>query len=162
MNVEDAASLVRVVEHGWPGRDFSEASALVYLEGLSDLPGPAAREALRVLVRVSEFRPSVAAIRRETARVLGVLPPGLDEALGQAARWAEWREQQGWNNGLRAADSVGPAVHDVVKRVVTDLGVALGDPTWRHLFRAAYKEAVVDAERELLAVDGAVLALGAG
>lgn len=161
MDVEQAMALVRVVEHGWPQKAFSEESAMVYLDGLKDLPAQAAFDALRSLVRTSEFRPTVAEVRRETARSLGQLPPGLDDALGQAAEWSRWSEQRRFQNG-NGELGVQPGTHPVVMKVCLELSPDLSDPTWRHLFRAAYREAVAEAEREALASDASRWAIGDG
>lgn len=152
MTPEQAGSVVRVLEAGWP-REMTPETALVYMDGIGDLPYDDAQRAVRWLVRVCEFRPSVAEIRREVAQQAGLLPPSLEEALGQARRWAEWRAQRAWSNG-NGYESVQPATHDVVVKVCRGLSVDASDPTWVHVFRAAYKEAVVGEERRVLAGDG--------
>lgn len=161
MDLEHAMAMVRVVEHGWPQKDFSEESAMVYLDGLKDLPMDSALAALRSLVRTSDFRPTVAEIRRETARSLGQLPPPLDEALGQAAEWSRWIEQCQFQNGTGEL-GVRPVVHPLVMRVCDETSPNLSDPTWRHLFRAAYREASADSERLALSGDASVWAIGDG
>lgn len=155
MTPEQAGHVVRVLEAGWP-REMTPETALVYMDGIGDLSSDDAQRAVRWLVRVCEFRPSVAEIRREVARQAGLLPPSLDEALSQAARWAEWREQRAWSNG-NGYESVQPATHDVVVKVCRGLSVQPGDPTWVHVFRAAYREAVSVEERRVLAGDGLLM-----
>ena len=142
--------LVRMIDAGWPNRRLEPDSALIYMEGLADLPADLAAQAVKNLIRTDDFRPTVSAVRREVARLAGLLPPDLDEALAQAEALARWREQTAYSNGL-AVGSVCPTAHDVVVRVWSSLSVSVDDPTWKHLFRAAYREAAGGTERATLA-----------
>lgn len=153
MTAEEAAQLVRVVEYGWPQREMLPETAMLYLGALSDLDFDRAQQAVKNLLRVTEYRPTVAEIRRETALIGGLLPPSLDEALVQAQRWYAWREQVGFANGSGTVP-VGCPTHDVVVSVCRGLRVGPSDPTWGHLFRASYREAVGVVERRVLAGNG--------
>lgn len=159
MTPEEAADVVRVIEHGWSRPVMVPETALLYIGSLVDLDYEDTKAAVLRLLRVAEYRPSVAAIRREVAQAAGLLPPSLEQALAQAHRWCQWREQAGWQNGLGEV-SVQPETHHVVVRVCRSLTVGPSDPTWPHVFRAAYREAVGAAERVVLS--GSRLGLGEG
>jgi hypothetical protein len=146
---DEVAVIVRMVDAGWSGRRLEPDAAMVYMEGLSDLPFDVTLDAMRNLIRTEDFRPTVSEIRREVADLEGLLPPDLDVALAQAEALARWREQQAYSNGLTAG-SVCPTAHDVVVRVWASLSVSVDDPTWKHLFRAAYREAKAGSERATL------------
>ena len=153
MSPDEAAALVRVVEYGWPQREMLPETAMLYLGALSDLEFGSAQQAVKNLLRVTEYRPTVAEIRRETARIGGLLPPSLEQALLEAQRWYRWREQVGFSNGSSTV-SVRCDTHDVVVSVCRGLRVGPSDPTWGHLFRASYREAVERVERRVLAGNG--------
>jgi hypothetical protein len=146
---DEAQAVVRAVEAGWPQRAMSRETAVLYADGLMDLPLDVVKSAVRRLVRCEEYRPAVAVVRREVLVLMGQLPPSLDEALGQAQRWYEWRSQAGWANGT-GYNSVRPDLDNVVVRVCESLNVDINDHTWRHLFRAAYKDATDEVVRTLL------------
>jgi len=156
---EQAANIIRIVEYGWPQREMLPETAMLYLGALGDLDYGDAEQAIKNLLRVSEYRPTVAEIRREAAEIAGLLPPGLDEAMSQARRWASWREQAAFRNSGEL--SVQPSTHDVVVKVCRSLTLTPSDPTWSHVFRAAYREATETEVRSVLAAPH-LRALGAG
>lgn len=152
--------MVELLEFGWPNREMAEQTAMLYMAALSDLPFDAAVEAVKRLLLTDEFRPSVAAVRREVALALGLLPPGLDEALAQARAYCAWREQARFVNGSGSV-SVCPSTHDVVVKVCRGLSVGVNDAMWASGFRAAYRAAVEVEERAVLTgVDGRELGAG--
>lgn len=160
MTPAEVGRVVELLEFGWPNRDMAEQTAMLYMAALSDLPFDAAVGAVKRLLLTDEFRPSVAAVRREVALSLGLLPPGLDDALVEARAWCEWREQARFGNGSGSV-SVCPPIHHVVVKVCRSLSVGVSDAMWASAFRAAYRAAVEVEERSVLTgVDGRELGAG--
>jgi len=110
VTLEDA---ILILEDGWPQR-FTVEQAGVYLEALDDLEPQAVRDAVIRLLRVDEFRPSVARIRREVAAASA---PSVEQALAQAEQVMRYREARRYVNG----SGFDPEPPDVDPRVIAVL-----------------------------------------
>lgn len=129
---EQLIAAIRMLEAGW-SQPFSEQQAALYLDGLSDLPGEAVQAAVRRLVRVEEYRPSVAAVRRCVAADGA---PDVQEALRQAEMLLRWREQRRFVNIERSARE--PVVHVSVREICDGVrGRVFG---WREVFVREWKQ----------------------
>lgn len=146
MTPDQAARIVRLVEYGWTNGQFEPEHAVVYLDGVSDLPFETTDHALRRLIRTDRFRPAVADIRLEVARLSGMLPPALPDAVDQAVTFIRYIDDSQWTSG--ALDE--PAVHPAVKAAVEASGAS---PTWswEGAFRRVYAEITDTTEREIIA-----------
>jgi hypothetical protein len=131
--IDGIAAVVRMLEYGWPQK-FSPEMALLYIEGLADTDPDAAQRAVRRLIRTSEFRPSVAAVRREIA---SEALPGLAEALTQAEQWLRYRDAQQYVNGS-GYKPVRPEVHAAVRQACAALPGLV--PRWQERFTAAWRD----------------------
>lgn len=139
MNREEQARVIKVVTHGWPNAKLTEETVFLYMTALADLPYEATNLVLTDLLMTSDFRPSVAKIRRAVAGKLGLLPPSADSALAAAAIWVEYREQLQFVNGSGYSPTPPAAVHPLVRKVVETLDTTHG--SWRAQFTKAYAAA---------------------
>ena len=125
------SKLLVLIEEGWPGQMTEEAAAL-YVEMLADLDGPTAICAVKRLLLTSEYRPTIATVRKAVERE--GFPP-LPEAMQQARRLARYREQRRFANGS-GYEPVPPVVHDAVMRACE--GLALTTNRWERQFEVSY------------------------
>lgn len=130
--IDGIASVVRMLEYGW-SQKFTPEMAALYLQGLADLDVEAAQRAVQRLLRTEDYRPSVAAVRREIASE-GL--PSVDEALRQAEEWLRYRESRRFVNGS-GYKPVRPTVHAAVREAC--LGLSGLAPRWQERFVAAWR-----------------------
>lgn len=134
MTPQEAIGLLALVRATWPGMSVVEGMDRTWAALFSDVPAGAATEAvLRLGRRTSRFL-AVADIRREVARMAGLLAPDEDLAWRGATAVAV-------DGGLGRNQ-----LHPVVAAVYTDMGgasgpLALGGTTVRAQFRDAYRQA---------------------
>lgn len=116
----------------WPGT-ITEGAASVYADGLADIPADKLFGAIATLGRTSEFRPTIAAIRRQ---VIEHSADVIDDATA-AAQWGEldyWSEQRQWTFGLTK-----PAVDPVVEMAFRTVGMGARQEEFLRAYRNARK-----------------------
>lgn len=161
MNIEQAAQVMRVIEHAWPRKIEPETAAL-YIEHMRDLPYEVTVAAVKRLVVSDEFMPSIATIRRTVADALGLLPPPDAIAIAQADAWLDYQHQQGFVNGSGYAPEP-PDVHPAVIAACEGVRDAL-HPSWSTAFRHLYRAQAEETRTRVLAsnIGETVRALGSG
>lgn len=160
MNRTEMAKLIKVVDHGWPHSKLTVETAALYTTGLADLPYAAAERAVQNFLLSSEFRPSVAAIRKAVMAQAGILPPPLPEAVVQAEAWLRYQDSLSYVNGSGWTPTA-PSVHPAVVRAC---GAVSGGGNWEYGFTRAYRALSEEAEGGVLSASysQAVAALGSG
>lgn len=161
MNIEEAAQVMRVIEHAWPRKIEPETAAL-YMEHMLDLPYDATVAAVKRLVVSDEFMPAIATIRRTVAGALGLLPPPEAIALAQADAWLDYQHQRGFVNGSGYSPDA-PVVHPAVMAACEGVRDAQ-HPSWSTAFRHLYRAQAEETRARVLSSDigQAAKALGSG
>jgi len=116
----------------WPGT-MTEGTFAAYADGLADIPADKLFGAIATLGRTSEFRPTIAAIRRQ---VIEHSADVIDDATA-AAQWGEldyWAEQRQWVSGLTK-----PAVDPVVEMAFRTVGMGARQDEFLRAYRNARK-----------------------
>lgn len=144
MNGDEARQILTLVTKAWPRPEMERETVAIYAEGISDLPGPAAIEAVKNLIRTEEFRPSVARIRRSVLEATHVIPT-LDEALAQAEALEDWHYRTGVPLGAGSSPER-PEVHPLVEEAWNQAG----EDFLPGVFTARYREAAERETRRLL------------
>ena len=97
---------VAALKDAFPRQEVKSRTFEIYVEELSDIPLPTLGAVVKVLIRTSEFFPSIRAIREAAAEItLGL--PNEDEALSQVERRIAVRGGDVHPDVKRALDHVG-------------------------------------------------------
>lgn len=111
----DPAKLIGDLVRAYPGKAIHGDTVRVYVRELSDVPPAILEEAVRALIRTSEWFPSVAAIRQAVAERTLALPSEA-EALAQVSARSRWARQDEDERGDR------PDVHPLVREALDQVG----------------------------------------
>src|SRR2546426_4535035 len=125
MGMSDAAAAVAKLADVFR-QDLTEGSTAAYASALSDIPAGLLEQAVNSIVAGSKFFPAVAEIRREAARIAGVLPPTAAEALALIRKASISRPvyrrdgsfaytEHEWDRDV--LEQGGDAVHEALSRV---------------------------------------------
>lgn len=142
MKKAQASEIVKIIEHAWPGPKISTETAVVMIMGVCDLPYELTHKTMTRLVQTNQFRPSIAEVRREVAKELGLLPPPVDIASLEAVRQVEQIEQWRFYNGSGWKPDPIDKVHPLVERVLRGIDTTNND--WLNRFQRAYAAALRD------------------
>ena len=132
MSNDSRGKALEYLRTAWPGAIEPETVA-VYADGLADIPADKLFGAIATLGRTSEFRPTIAAIRRQ---VIEHSADVIDDATA-AAQWGEldyWAEQRQWVSGLTK-----PAVDPVVEMAFRTVGMGARQDEFLRAYRNARK-----------------------
>lgn len=151
MTPVEVSELLAYISAAHPYVPLSKETVAVYADLLGDLDYEPSKRAVRRLVATHDRFPSPAVIRREVARLNGVLPPDASEALSEIlARVA------------RAPGEVPkPWSHPIVEEVVQSLGgmsrfrYSEQPDTLRAHFLRVYDKAIVHHEQASVLSRGA-------
>lgn len=111
-------SLLADLVDAFPDRRIPEATVSVYERELADVPLDALEGAVRELIRVSDYFPRVAEVRRRAAARVHVLPSEADALAQVSARTAWTRLDE------RERPDTPPALHPLVKDALDLVGGA--------------------------------------
>jgi hypothetical protein len=135
-----------------PYISLSKETVAVYADLLADLDYEATKRAVRRLSASNERFPSPAIIRREVARLAGVLPPDASDALSEVLTQMERHSRQ---------IGIEPWSHPIVEEVVRSLGglyrfrMSEQPDTLRAHFLRVYDKATEKHERATVLSRGA-------
>lgn len=144
-DIKTRAEALMLLAYSWPG-EWSDGQAETYRMMLADVPSGDLLRAVSAAVKTSEFRPSVAAIRREVldARVSF---PSADEAVSQAEEWSYFRQQSQFAGGSYRPRK--PEVHPLVVKAWNEVGLDVTEPQW---FTRRYEALIEEWRTERLAL----------
>ncbi|CAB4158970.1 Replicative helicase inhibitor G39P, N-terminal [uncultured Caudovirales phage] len=135
-----------------PYISLSKETVAVYADLLADLDYEATKRAVRRLSASNERFPSPAIIRKEVARLAGVLPPDASDALAEVLTQMERHSRQ---------IGIEPWSHPIVEEVVRSLGglyrfrMSEQPDTLRAHFLRVYDKATEKHERATVLSRGA-------
>ena len=145
MTPEEAALIVDMIDAGWSR--MRQETALLYVQNMLDLPYEVVAQVLKDLMAQSDYRPSIAAIRRGSAAALGLMPPTEAEALEQAVDYLRYKGQLMYVNGSGYRPEE-PRVHPAVKAACAPLDAE--DNYWPTMFKRFYPEQADLAAQKIL------------
>lgn len=135
MTAQSMRPALELLAAGWP-QPFNREQVAVYAEMLADVPPGDLVDAVRRLITTSDFRPSVAEIRRAVLVGRGQLPTE-EAAAAQAILLDEWDAARGVPWGAQAEPPPAPDVHPLV----LEAWHVVGPGAFRPSFAKAYREA---------------------
>lgn len=148
----EVSEVMAYMASAYPYINLSKETVTVYADLLADLDSEATRRAVRRLTATEERFPSPASIRREVARLAGVLPPDATDALNEVF---EQIKRASNKNGID------PWSHPIVEEVLQSLGglyrfrMSEQPDTLRAHFLRLYANAVEKHERNTILSRGA-------
>lgn len=160
MILDEGMQIVKIIEHAWPGPSLGKETLLIMITAISDLPFDLTKKVMTRLVQTNQFRPSIAEVRRNVARELGLLPPPVDVALEQAVVYASQVEQWSYYNGSGWKPDPITEPNPLVKKIANRINFSRSD--WMKEFQIAYSRALKDELAVVLASSLNDLALEAG
>ena len=152
MTPVEVSEILAYASAAHPYINLSKETVSVYVDLLADLDYEATKRAVRRLSASSERFPSPAVIRREVARLAGVLPPDSSDALSEVLQQMERSSRQ---------LGIEPWSHPIVEEVVRSLGgvyrfrMTEQPDTLRAHFLRVYEKAVEKHERATILSRGA-------
>ncbi len=120
---------------GWP-QQFTREQVTVYAEMLADVPPDELVAAVRHLIATSDFRPSVAEVRR-TVLVARSGIPTPEQAAAQAEALDDWHRARAVPWGAQAEPPPAPDVHPLVLEAWRVAGPASLPAVFARSFREA-------------------------
>jgi hypothetical protein len=152
MNPLEVSELLAYAAAAHPYVNLSKESVAVYVDLLGDLEYEPAKRAVRRLLALNDRFPTAAALRREVARLQGVLAPSATDALNEVMEQMQ-RSSRG--------DGIEPWSHPAIEQTVAAVGglwrfrMSEQPDTLRAHFLKMYEKTADQQDRETVLTRGA-------
>jgi Loader and inhibitor of phage G40P len=155
---QETAEVMAILAGAYPSWSAPKETVLVFHKALQDIPVTVIREAATQWILTEERPPSVAALRKKSAELQGLLAPSPAEA------WAEVQEVAE-RYGIYQAEQRPRWSHDLIRQTVKTLGyynICQTDniTTVRAQFNKMYEQLKAKSDQQIVVSKGFSLELG--